>query len=270
MFQLMAHDRREVRSTCIVSAIIGLLACGLSSQHAVGLMVNHREIPVFATTGDGGSVSYLLVDFGGATPAGDSYLFAYYYDIGTPAKTGLDLINDLSFSTPLDVELQNFGFGEFVAGLGIENVITDMPQFSADGRYWEYWLGSHSASAGGTVIWASSQIGISDRILTNGSIDGWYASRGGVKPRFPGADLNGDGRVDGSDVVIVFGDWGPNASVANLNNDLIVDGADLGILYSAWTGDAGAQTASVPEPIWGGVPALLWFVCCRRAVAGRR
>lgn len=269
MLPLIINYRREVRWTCMVSAIVGLLTCGLNSQIAFGLMVNHREIPVFATTGDGSSVSYMLVDFGGATPPGDSYLFAYYYDTGTPAKTGLDLISDLSFSTPLDVELQNFGFGEFVAGLGIEEVITDMPQFSADGRYWEYWLGSYSASAGGAVTWASSPIGITDRILTNGSIDGWYASRGGVKPRFPGADLNGDGRVDGADVAIVFGDWGLNASVANLNADLIVDGADLGILYSAWTGDAVPQTASVPEPILGIVPILLSFACCRSFVFGK-
>jgi hypothetical protein len=59
-----------------------------------------------------------------------------------------------------------------------------------------------------------------------------------VPPRSP--DLNGDGRVSGSDLGILIGMYGmmvPN-SPADLNYDNSVDGADLALLLGAW-GTAG-------------------------------
>lgn len=49
------------------------------------------------------------------------------------------------------------------------------------------------------------------------------------------ADLNGDGRVDGTDQGILFAAFGTNDPVADLNDDGIVDAADLGILLSNWS-----------------------------------
>jgi hypothetical protein len=50
------------------------------------------------------------------------------------------------------------------------------------------------------------------------------------------ADLNGDGVVDGADLLILLSEWGPCTGDcdADLNNDDVVDGADLLILLSAW------------------------------------
>ena len=49
------------------------------------------------------------------------------------------------------------------------------------------------------------------------------------------ADLNGDGRVDGTDQGILFAAFGTNDPVADLNVDGIVDAADLGILLANWS-----------------------------------
>jgi choice-of-anchor B domain-containing protein len=49
-------------------------------------------------------------------------------------------------------------------------------------------------------------------------------------------DLNGDGVVDGADLGLLLGDWGPCGECdADLNGDGAVDGADLGILLGAWS-----------------------------------
>ena len=47
-------------------------------------------------------------------------------------------------------------------------------------------------------------------------------------------DLNNDGVVDGTDLGVLLGDWGPGESCANLDGVPGVDGVDLGILLGAW------------------------------------
>jgi choice-of-anchor B domain-containing protein len=48
-----------------------------------------------------------------------------------------------------------------------------------------------------------------------------------------GADLNGDGGVDGLDLGIMFSQWG-GPGPADLNGDGTVDGLDIGLLVAAW------------------------------------
>lgn len=48
------------------------------------------------------------------------------------------------------------------------------------------------------------------------------------------ADLNGDGIVNGGDLGILLGGWGPGSSVADLNFDGVVNGSDLGLLLGSW------------------------------------
>ena len=47
-------------------------------------------------------------------------------------------------------------------------------------------------------------------------------------------DLNGDGKVDGSDLGMMLGAWGTNDPAADLNGDGKVDGGDLGTLLGAF------------------------------------
>lgn len=53
-------------------------------------------------------------------------------------------------------------------------------------------------------------------------------------------DLDGDGEVDGADLAILLGAWGPCTSepcaTADFNSDGTVDAADLSLLLGAWTG----------------------------------
>ncbi len=49
-------------------------------------------------------------------------------------------------------------------------------------------------------------------------------------------DVNSDGRVDGADLGVLLGSWGPcSGCPADLNGDGTVDGADLGLLLGTWT-----------------------------------
>lgn len=52
------------------------------------------------------------------------------------------------------------------------------------------------------------------------------------------ADLNGDGTVNGSDLGLLLGAWGPCANCASCPADLdgncVVDGGDLGLLLGSW------------------------------------
>lgn len=50
------------------------------------------------------------------------------------------------------------------------------------------------------------------------------------------ADLNQDGDVDGKDLALVLGSWGPCAGcVADITDDGVVDGNDLAIVLGGWS-----------------------------------
>ena len=95
--------------------------------------------------------------------------------------------------------------------------------------------------------------------------DGWvyftvdqfsgYAVSGDSTALVPG-DANGDGRVDGSDVTILAGNWQAGVdstifatrSMGDFNSDGKVDGSDVTILAGNWQYGVSATTAAVPEP----------------------
>jgi len=51
----------------------------------------------------------------------------------------------------------------------------------------------------------------------------------------PYGDFNNDGDIDGSDLGMIFANWGM-IGVTDINDDGITDGIDLGILLENWTG----------------------------------
>lgn len=66
-------------------------------------------------------------------------------------------------------------------------------------------------------------------------------------------DANGDGKVDGSDVTILAGNWQATvtdgAASGDFNGDGVVDGSDVTILAGNWQyGISQSNTAAVPEP----------------------
>ena len=72
-----------------------------------------------------------------------------------------------------------------------------------------------------------------------------------VTPVIPG-DANGDGKVDGSDVTILAGNWQATvtdgAASGDFNGDGKVDGSDVTILAGNWQYGVNTATTSVPEP----------------------
>jgi len=49
------------------------------------------------------------------------------------------------------------------------------------------------------------------------------------------ADVNRDGRVDGTDLATVLSAWGSDLADADVNADGAVDGADLATVLGAWS-----------------------------------
>ena len=85
-----------------------------------------------------------------------------------------------------------------------------------------------------------------------------YETDGAITPIEPdiAGDANGDGKVDGSDVTILAGNWqkGVNDGLTatweegDFNGDGKVDGSDVTILAGNWQYGVTAAAASVPEP----------------------
>ena len=47
-------------------------------------------------------------------------------------------------------------------------------------------------------------------------------------------DINGDNKVDGTDLGLLLGAWGPHTGAADLDHSGVVDGTDIGLLLGAW------------------------------------
>ncbi|MCA9285879.1 MAG: hypothetical protein KDA22_11720 [Phycisphaerales bacterium] len=81
----------------------------------------------------------------------------------------------------------------------------------------------------GTVEWTIGLLGAPQSTPFALSVD-----VGGTTPTCP-ADLDGNGEVNGADLGLMLGAWGPcDGCPADLNADGAVDGADLGELLAAW------------------------------------
>ena len=82
-------------------------------------------------------------------------------------------------------------------------------------------------------------------------------------------DANNDGRVDGSDVTILAGNWqvqnGATWEMGDFNGDGKVDGSDVTILAGNWQYGTNSSATTVPEPsalamIFIGGPCSLWLI----------
>ena len=56
--------------------------------------------------------------------------------------------------------------------------------------------------------------------------------RGGI--RLASADINHDGRVDGTDLSMVLGAWGTTDAAADIDHDGHVGGSDLSLVLGSW------------------------------------
>jgi hypothetical protein len=104
----------------------------------------------------------------------------------------------------------------------------DMTGVTTIGRM--VFMAASGSPAGVLAVWESGGIGATDIMGARLNADGSL----GV-PSVCG-DVNGDGIVNGADLGLLLGAWGPAAgSPYDLNRDGSVDGADLGLLLGCWT-----------------------------------
>jgi hypothetical protein len=91
-------------------------------------------------------------------------------------------------------------------------------------------MAASGTPAGVLAIWESGAIGVTDIVGARLNVDG------SLGLPFVCGDVNGDEIVNGADLGLLLGAWGPaNGSPFDLNHDGVVDGADLGLLLGCWT-----------------------------------
>jgi hypothetical protein len=104
----------------------------------------------------------------------------------------------------------------------------DMTGVTTIGRM--VFMAASGSPAGVLAVWESGGIGATDIMGARLNADGSLGL-----PSVCG-DVNGDGIVNGADLGLLLGAWGPAAgSPYDLNRDGSVDGADLGLLLGCWT-----------------------------------
>lgn len=105
-----------------------------------------------------------------------------------------------------------------------------------DGRWIDVLPGPDAAAAArsAAVRWPASSDADGDGVPEGLEADGIAWILGDPACVRNPADLDGDGRVDASDLAIVLSGWG-GAGVADLNGDGIVNAADLAEVLSRWT-----------------------------------
>jgi autotransporter-associated beta strand protein len=177
-------------SIAVASFVITAAAVALADPVlSVPLPGGYLDAQYFA--GSGPNTAYFVVDFNGKPGGGGVYGFGYRW-CGTQTADNAMLAIDAAGA--LDMTYSDFG------SPGQPNIFinrltyppdTDEPDFSVDGRFWNYFLGTHN---GTTVNWTPSNYGISGRdfntgdvvqTLVDGGLNGFYASADGTPPRLP-------------------------------------------------------------------------------------
>ena len=127
-----------------------------------------------------------------------------------------------------------------------------------DDSQWESWIaagdgviGSSDFTLDSIQIWGTDDVVVYlDEVAHDSD-----APLAPITPQIPG-DANGDGRVDGSDVTILAGNWqygvggagGATWAMGDFNGDGAVDGSDVTILAGNWQYGVTSAAATVPEP----------------------
>ncbi|MDB5174954.1 MAG: hypothetical protein JWN51_3727 [Phycisphaerales bacterium] len=112
--------------------------------------------------GTGTHTSDVVIDFGP-----QSYDFRVHYS--TPSITGEKAVQMIRDSSDLKLTVESFSFGDFVTGFAYGGY-SQTGDGSGGSGYWQY-----DVSADG-VAWQGSLQGAGDRMLTDGSYDGWLWS----------------------------------------------------------------------------------------------
>ena len=162
-----------MRNTGLLLMVVCCSTAALASERS-DLKIGDHFLDLEYRAGSGSQRSIVIVDF--AATGGDTYAFEYRYE-GT--KNGHHALEEIASMGDLVYWSQEFDLGNgpvpFLKNLDFRNEQGDADQ-------WSYSLGAHDLSSS-AVSWTSSPVGNGDRILTDGSWDGWY-NRFGTPPDY--------------------------------------------------------------------------------------
>lgn len=154
-----------MRPTLLAAA----LAAALSSLASAGLVGTFD-------VGNGLHASNLQFDF----TNGNTYLYIVRYD---GSLTGQDLLDIVKGAQPgfFDFETQSFPFGDALLGVTIgadsDAGLGTPPDFL---DFWHYWIKGNVGDP-----WGFAPVGFADRIVSNGSWDGWVFGSNGEPSSIP-------------------------------------------------------------------------------------
>ena len=148
----------RVSATCFMASV----AIAASTAHAD--LIEEFDI------GSGLFMSHVQVDFNN----GNAYLFNVSYM--EDDLSGWDLMLEIAESMDdlVDLDYSESQWGVFLTGIAIgdDHDWGDGSGWPDQDDYWAYWITGSNAQ-GLPMEWASSPVGASDRIVHDGSWDGW-------------------------------------------------------------------------------------------------
>jgi hypothetical protein len=159
----------SVRRLGGVLVLASLLLGPVAADASAGLVASFE-------VGSGSSSSTLQFDFAN----GNSYIYTVFWD---GATTGRDLFDIAAAAQPgfFVSDIVTFSFGDALFGQSIggdTNAGFGTPPLFLD--YWHYWIREDSAAA-----WQMAMTGFGDRLVTNGSWDGWVFGGDGPPSAIP-------------------------------------------------------------------------------------
>ena len=119
-------------------------------------------LDVSHSVGSGDFTSYMVIDF--SATGGDSVAFSYSWS-GPTIATSNDMIEAIVAAGFLSWEYTDYSFGRAVDNFTYGDMTGD------ESLYWGLSLGDVVDPG---VDWVGSPVGVSDNLLSNNSLEGWY------------------------------------------------------------------------------------------------
>ena len=218
--------------------------------------------------------NYIVVGASEDDLAGNNAGAAYVYARDEGGQDAWGQVAVLTASDAADVDL-------FGADCAIDNGVVAIGAYRADGSGTDqgavYTFGDGAGNWNAVAQFLASDASDSDMLGYSVALEGnlliatalrgdgaardsgegyFFTLDGSVTPDKVPGDANNDGKVDGSDVTILAGNWQygvtgtPNAtwSMGDFNGDGKVDGSDVTILAGNWQHGVNAAASAVPEP----------------------
>ncbi len=154
-----------------------LCAFGAFVSVFIAISVSKAELINSYSVGLGDSVSYVQIEFDND----HTYVFdVAYVDDGSVNGWDLMQIIETELPTILSMQYETYSWGNWLQGLSVENdhAFGTGAGFPDLDDYWAYWV----APPGTDADWEFSSVGADNRLVSDGSWDGWTFHPSGATP----------------------------------------------------------------------------------------